>query len=105
MVWIKGWARLKKEALSTEKGSSHRQQLVSTNDEGGTYQPSTTLTVEDRFFVLDFNDQAINRFVEHQMINTFKEFQGGCHMYFKKYRDPDEAHVNPPHILVERDED
>ncbi|KAA0056437.1 CACTA en-spm transposon protein [Cucumis melo var. makuwa] len=26
------------------------------------------------FFVLDFNDQAINRFVEHQMLSTFKEF-------------------------------
>ncbi|KAL0546258.1 hypothetical protein IC582_016164 [Cucumis melo] len=28
-----------------------------------------------RFFVLDFNDQAMNRFVEHQMLTTFKEFR------------------------------
>uniref|UniRef100_A0A9I9EE12 CACTA en-spm transposon protein n=1 Tax=Cucumis melo TaxID=3656 RepID=A0A9I9EE12_CUCME len=27
-----------------------------------------------RLFVLDFNDQAMNRFVEHQMFTTFKEF-------------------------------
>ncbi|KAA0046958.1 CACTA en-spm transposon protein [Cucumis melo var. makuwa] len=27
-----------------------------------------------RFFVLDFNDQAMNRFVEHQMLNTLKSF-------------------------------
>ncbi|KAA0026290.1 CACTA en-spm transposon protein [Cucumis melo var. makuwa] len=27
------------------------------------------------FFALDFNDQAMNRFVEHQMLDTFKEFQ------------------------------
>ncbi|KAA0036686.1 CACTA en-spm transposon protein [Cucumis melo var. makuwa] len=37
-----------------------------------------------RFFVFDFNDQAMNRFIEHQMLNTFKEFQGGCHRHFKK---------------------
>uniref|UniRef100_A0A9I9EAI8 CACTA en-spm transposon protein n=1 Tax=Cucumis melo TaxID=3656 RepID=A0A9I9EAI8_CUCME len=35
------------------------------------------------FFVLDFNDQAMNRFVEHQMLRTFKEFQGDCHKNFK----------------------
>ncbi|KAA0044985.1 CACTA en-spm transposon protein [Cucumis melo var. makuwa] len=34
-----------------------------------------------RFFVLDFNDQAINR-------------------YFKKYSDPEEARANPPNLLV-----
>ncbi|KAA0046484.1 CACTA en-spm transposon protein [Cucumis melo var. makuwa] len=28
------------------------------------------------FLVLDFNDQATNRFVEHQMLSTFKEFKG-----------------------------
>ncbi|KAA0035934.1 CACTA en-spm transposon protein [Cucumis melo var. makuwa] len=33
------------------------------------------------FFVLDFNDQAMNR-------------------YFKKYSDPEEARANPPHLLV-----
>ncbi|KAA0059631.1 CACTA en-spm transposon protein [Cucumis melo var. makuwa] len=27
-----------------------------------------------RFFVLDFNDQTMNRFVEHPMLTTFKEF-------------------------------
>ncbi|KAA0061249.1 CACTA en-spm transposon protein [Cucumis melo var. makuwa] len=57
------------------------------------------------FFVLDFNDQAMNRFVEHQMFNTFKEFRGNYHRHFKKYSDPDEARVNPPHLLVRRDED
>ncbi|TYK27647.1 CACTA en-spm transposon protein [Cucumis melo var. makuwa] len=27
-----------------------------------------------RLFMLDFNDQAMNRFVKHQMLTTFKEF-------------------------------
>uniref|UniRef100_A0A9I9EA59 CACTA en-spm transposon protein n=1 Tax=Cucumis melo TaxID=3656 RepID=A0A9I9EA59_CUCME len=49
-----------------------------------------------RFFVLDFNDHAMNRFVEHQMLTTFKEFQGDCHRHFKKYSNPEEARANPP---------
>ncbi|KAA0033868.1 CACTA en-spm transposon protein [Cucumis melo var. makuwa] len=51
------------------------------------------------FFMLDLNDQAMNRFVKHQMLNTFKKFRGDCHMHFTKYSDPKEAHVNPPHLL------
>ncbi|TYK03069.1 CACTA en-spm transposon protein [Cucumis melo var. makuwa] len=39
-----------------------------------------------RFFVLDFNDQAMNR-------------------HFKKYNDPDEARANPRNVLVGRHED
>ncbi|KAA0035848.1 CACTA en-spm transposon protein [Cucumis melo var. makuwa] len=35
------------------------------------------------FFVLDFNDQVMNRLVEHQMLNTFKKFMGDCHKQFK----------------------
>ncbi|KAA0038011.1 CACTA en-spm transposon protein [Cucumis melo var. makuwa] len=57
-----------------------------------------------RFFVLGFNDQAINRFVEHQILTYFKEFMEEYHRHFKKYRDP-KAHANPPHILVERMKD
>uniref|UniRef100_A0A9I9E832 CACTA en-spm transposon protein n=1 Tax=Cucumis melo TaxID=3656 RepID=A0A9I9E832_CUCME len=48
-----------------------------------------------RLFVLDFNDQAMNRFVEHQMLTTFKEFRADCHRHFKKYTDPEE--VVPTH--------
>ncbi|KAA0045352.1 CACTA en-spm transposon protein [Cucumis melo var. makuwa] len=48
-----------------------------------------------RFFVFDFNDQALNSFVEHQMLSTFKEFWGDCHRHFKKY-DPKEARANHP---------
>ncbi|KAA0037193.1 CACTA en-spm transposon protein [Cucumis melo var. makuwa] len=58
-----------------------------------------------RLFVLDFNDQAMKRFVEHQMLTTFKEFRTDCHRYFKKYSDPEEARANPPNALVERDDD
>ncbi|TYK21553.1 CACTA en-spm transposon protein [Cucumis melo var. makuwa] len=58
-----------------------------------------------RLFVLDFNDQAMNRFVEHQMLTTFKEFRADCHRHFKKYSDPEEARANPPNALVGRDED
>uniref|UniRef100_A0A9I9EG05 CACTA en-spm transposon protein n=1 Tax=Cucumis melo TaxID=3656 RepID=A0A9I9EG05_CUCME len=43
-----------------------------------------------RFFVLDFNDQAMNRFVEHQMLTTFKKFRGDCHRHFKRYSDSEE---------------
>ncbi|KAA0033895.1 CACTA en-spm transposon protein [Cucumis melo var. makuwa] len=51
------------------------------------------------FFVLDFNDQAMNRFVKHQILHIFKEFRGDCHRHFKKYSDPVEACANPPHLL------
>ncbi|KAA0046169.1 CACTA en-spm transposon protein [Cucumis melo var. makuwa] len=53
-----------------------------------------------QFFVLDFNDQAMNRFVEHQMLTTFKEFRVDCHRQFKKYSDPKEARANPLNVLV-----
>ncbi|TYK26515.1 CACTA en-spm transposon protein [Cucumis melo var. makuwa] len=54
-----------------------------------------------RLFMLDFNDQTMNRFIEHQMLNTVKEFRGDYHRHFKKYSDSEEARVNPPHILHE----
>uniref|UniRef100_A0A9I9EEW7 Gamma-aminobutyrate transaminase POP2 n=1 Tax=Cucumis melo TaxID=3656 RepID=A0A9I9EEW7_CUCME len=57
-----------------------------------------------RFFVLDFYDQAMNRFVEHHMLTTFKEFWGDYLRHFKKY-DPDEARANPPNVLVGRHKD
>ncbi|KAA0059057.1 CACTA en-spm transposon protein [Cucumis melo var. makuwa] len=59
----------------------------------------------ERLFVLDFNDQAMNRFVEHQMLTTFKEFRADCHRHFKKYSNPEEARANPPNALVGHDED
>ncbi|KAA0050525.1 CACTA en-spm transposon protein [Cucumis melo var. makuwa] len=57
------------------------------------------------FFVLGFNDQAMNRFVEHQIFTSFKEFIGDCHRHFIKYRNLKQARVNLPHILVGRMED
>ena len=47
----------------------------------------------------------MNRFVEHQILTTFKEFRADCHRHFKKYSDPEEARANPPIALVGRDED
>uniref|UniRef100_A0A9I9EK64 CACTA en-spm transposon protein n=1 Tax=Cucumis melo TaxID=3656 RepID=A0A9I9EK64_CUCME len=44
-----------------------------------------------RMFVFDFNDEAMNRFVEHQLLMTIKEFRADCHRHFKKYSDPEEA--------------
>uniref|UniRef100_A0A9I9EGK3 CACTA en-spm transposon protein n=1 Tax=Cucumis melo TaxID=3656 RepID=A0A9I9EGK3_CUCME len=67
--------------------------------------PVRCLKWADRLFVLDFNDQAMNRFVEHQMLTTFKEFQVNCHRHFKKYSDLEEARANPPNALVGRHED
>uniref|UniRef100_A0A9I9E891 CACTA en-spm transposon protein n=1 Tax=Cucumis melo TaxID=3656 RepID=A0A9I9E891_CUCME len=58
-----------------------------------------------RLFVLDFNDQAMNRFIEHQMLTTFKEFRVDYHRHFKKYSDPEKARNNPPNALVGRHED
>ncbi|KAA0053335.1 CACTA en-spm transposon protein [Cucumis melo var. makuwa] len=58
-----------------------------------------------RIFVLDFNDQAMNKFVEHQMLTTFKEFQRDCHRHFKKYNNLEEARANLPNVLVGRYED
>ncbi|KAA0062760.1 CACTA en-spm transposon protein [Cucumis melo var. makuwa] len=58
-----------------------------------------------RFFVLNFNDQAMNRFVEHQMSTTFKEFRVDCHKHFKKYNDLDETRANPTNALVGCHED
>ncbi|KAA0066543.1 CACTA en-spm transposon protein [Cucumis melo var. makuwa] len=52
-----------------------------------------------RLFVLDFNDQAMNRFVEHQIRTTFKEFWADYHRHFKKCRHPKEARANPPNAL------
>ncbi|KAA0033022.1 CACTA en-spm transposon protein [Cucumis melo var. makuwa] len=54
------------------------------------------------FFMLDFNDQAMNRFVKHQMLTCFKKFRGDCRRHFEKYSNPEEAHANQPHIVVER---
>ncbi|KAA0060223.1 CACTA en-spm transposon protein [Cucumis melo var. makuwa] len=53
----------------------------------------------ERLFVLDFNDQAMNRFVEHQMLTIFKEFRADCQRNFKKYSYPKEARANPPNAL------
>ncbi|TYK05495.1 CACTA en-spm transposon protein [Cucumis melo var. makuwa] len=57
------------------------------------------------FFVLDFNNQATNRLIEHQMLNTFKEFWDDYHRQFKKYSDLKVARTNPSHLFVGRDED
>ncbi|KAA0032509.1 CACTA en-spm transposon protein [Cucumis melo var. makuwa] len=47
-------------------------------------------------FVGNTSDQAPTRFVEHQMLNTWKEFWGDNHRPFKKFSNPEEAHANPP---------
>ncbi|KAA0056276.1 CACTA en-spm transposon protein [Cucumis melo var. makuwa] len=52
-----------------------------------------------QFFVLNFNDQVMNRFVEHQMLTIFKNFRADYHKHFKKYSNPDEARASPSNIL------
>ncbi|TYK30714.1 CACTA en-spm transposon protein [Cucumis melo var. makuwa] len=44
-----------------------------------------------RFFVLNFNDKVMNRFVEHQIITSLKKLSGDYHRHFKKYSDPVQA--------------
>ncbi|KAA0055996.1 CACTA en-spm transposon protein [Cucumis melo var. makuwa] len=45
------------------------------------------------------SSRATSRFVEHQMLTTFKEFWVDCHRHFKKYSDLEEARANPPNAL------
>ncbi|KAA0040682.1 uncharacterized protein E5676_scaffold534G00180 [Cucumis melo var. makuwa] len=45
------------------------------------------------------------RFVEHQMLTTFKEFRAHCYRDFKKYNDLEKARANPPNVLVGRHKD
>ncbi|TYK27686.1 CACTA en-spm transposon protein [Cucumis melo var. makuwa] len=45
------------------------------------------------------SSRATSRFVEHQMLTTFKEFWANCHKHFKKYSDLEEARANPPNAL------
>ncbi|TYK01404.1 CACTA en-spm transposon protein [Cucumis melo var. makuwa] len=49
--------------------------------------------------------RATSRFIEHQMLTTFKEFWVDCHIHFKKYSDSEEARANPPNALVGHHED
>ncbi|KAA0052222.1 CACTA en-spm transposon protein [Cucumis melo var. makuwa] len=57
------------------------------------------------YFVLNFNNQALTRFVEHQFFTSFKKFRGDYHIHFKKYSDLEQARANPTHRLVGRLED
>ncbi|KAA0063007.1 CACTA en-spm transposon protein [Cucumis melo var. makuwa] len=107
----------------------------SVDDNSGTSQPSATPTPKEKCAsrLLDFERnvgangwipkpmggfwcgeahfptrcslQPCDRFVDHQLLNTFKEFWGDSHRHFKKYSDPKEACANPTHLLVESDED
>ncbi|KAA0054483.1 CACTA en-spm transposon protein [Cucumis melo var. makuwa] len=49
--------------------------------------------------------EVVKSNLQHQMLNTFKEFWGDCHRHFKKYSDPEEACANPPYILVGHNKD
>ncbi|TYK04345.1 gamma-aminobutyrate transaminase POP2 [Cucumis melo var. makuwa] len=60
---------------------------------------------EETYFHISRLLQPGGRFVEHQMLTTFKEFWADCHRHIKKYSYPKEAHVNPPNILVGCHED
>ncbi|KAA0057166.1 CACTA en-spm transposon protein [Cucumis melo var. makuwa] len=47
-----------------------------------------------QWFVFDFTYQALNRFVEHQMLTTCKEFREHYHRHFKQFYDPEQARVH-----------
>ncbi|KAA0032451.1 CACTA en-spm transposon protein [Cucumis melo var. makuwa] len=55
-------------------------------------------------YIVHFS-KAIDVFVEHQMLMTFKEFWADCHRRFKKYSNPKEDCANLPNVLVGRHED
>ncbi|TYK23163.1 CACTA en-spm transposon protein [Cucumis melo var. makuwa] len=47
------------------------------------------------WFELDFDDRALTRFVEYQMLNTWKDFRRDNDRHFKQFSDPKEARANP----------
>ncbi|KAA0062288.1 CACTA en-spm transposon protein [Cucumis melo var. makuwa] len=86
------------EDLNTVEGSSLQKLLNHLQFLGDV--AVSTIRVGEHFSVLDFNDHAINKFVEHQILTCFKEFKGYCHRHLKKYNDPEQTRANPSHILV-----
>ncbi|TYK15037.1 uncharacterized protein E5676_scaffold45G00790 [Cucumis melo var. makuwa] len=54
---------------------NNTRESSSVDDNSGTSTVST-LGVGECFFMLDFYDQAMNKFVKHQMLKSFKEFKG-----------------------------
>ncbi|TYK08227.1 CACTA en-spm transposon protein [Cucumis melo var. makuwa] len=56
-------------------------------------------------FELDFGDQALTYFVEHQMLSMWKEYKGENHQHFKQFSDSKEARAIPPTRLVNRVKD
>ncbi|KAA0045434.1 CACTA en-spm transposon protein [Cucumis melo var. makuwa] len=63
------------------------------------------LGTSSQWFVLDFTDLALTRFVEHQILSMYKEFRGQNHRHFKKFDDPEQVRANPPPKLSNRDKD
>ncbi|KAA0052037.1 CACTA en-spm transposon protein [Cucumis melo var. makuwa] len=56
------------------------------------------------WFEHDFGDQALTRFVEHQMFSTWNKFKGENLQYFKRFSNYEEARVNPPARLVNHEQ-
>ncbi|TYK19802.1 putative Transposase family tnp2 [Cucumis melo var. makuwa] len=63
------------------------------------------LGTSSQWFVLDFTDLALTRFVEHQILSMYKEFRGQNHRHFKKFDDPEQVRANPPPKLSNREKD
>ncbi|KAA0044918.1 CACTA en-spm transposon protein [Cucumis melo var. makuwa] len=74
--------------MGENSASGHIQMMIAPGAENSIF--SYVVRFSQQFFVFDFNDQAMNRFVKHQMLSTFKEFWGDYHRHFKKYDDPEE---------------
>ncbi|KAA0049832.1 uncharacterized protein E5676_scaffold118G00400 [Cucumis melo var. makuwa] len=55
-----------------------------------------------RWFMLDFTDRALTRFVEQQMLSMWKEFKGDNHRHFKQFNNSKEACANPPPRMMNR---
>ena len=48
-----------------------------------------------RYFVLDFTDHTLNKYIEHQMLTSFKEYRADLHRHFKKCGDLEQARAKP----------
>ncbi|XP_038902987.1 uncharacterized protein LOC120089695 [Benincasa hispida] len=56
-------------------------------------------------FKLDLSSQRLNRFIEHQMQNSFKEFRADLNRHYRKCGNPQQVCASLPSWLKNRPED
>ncbi|TYK04312.1 CACTA en-spm transposon protein [Cucumis melo var. makuwa] len=87
-----------------EFNNAGRSPSMDDNSDGTQPSPNPRRRQQSRNLELEryIHKHALNRFVKHQMLTSFKEFRGDCHRHFKKYNDPEQARANSVYRLVGR---